>query len=136
MLWSRKLLVTAGLLGSLVVGHAAQPPGSLPLPPDSPPPPPLPPGQPVVTFAPSTPIRVMTHKEFAKCFNPIPGEHTVTLIHPYTGCPVTVCFTLPCETARRVVCDGNDFAVKYGLIRRVQVQFHKNGTYKVHYIGV
>jgi hypothetical protein len=37
----------------------------------------------------------MTLDELARCFVPVPGTHTLTLVNPVTGCPTTVSFTLP-----------------------------------------
>lgn len=94
------------------------------------PPTPPPPG-PVVAGA---PLAVPTHYEFAKAFQPLPGEHRVVLLHPYTCCPVEVCFKLPCGLCPRRVCaDRNDIEIQYGLIRQVKIQFYRDGSYKVKY---
>ncbi|HMP59870.1 MAG TPA: hypothetical protein PKD86_10990 [Gemmatales bacterium] len=79
-------------------------------------------------------IPVPTHIEFARCFQPIPGEHRAVMLHPYTCCPIEVCFRLPCEPcARRVRADRNDIEITYGLIRAVKIQFNRDGTYRVKY---
>jgi hypothetical protein len=50
------------------------------------------PNAPPMTLLPAPP---MTHQQFAAIFQPIPGTHKVVLLHPKTGRPVEVCFTLP-----------------------------------------
>ena len=40
-------------------------------------------------------VRVPTLEEFAATFRPAPGSYEVTILHSRSGCPVTVCFTLP-----------------------------------------
>jgi hypothetical protein len=58
-----------------------------------------------------TVLRPMTVGEFAACFKPTCGMHEVLLVHPRTGCPVKVCFTLPpgcprvCATKRKIEFD-------------------------------
>ena len=42
--------------------------------------------------------------EFAQVFKPAPGNYDVLMIHPVTGCPIRVCFTLPPGCPR--VCVG------------------------------
>jgi hypothetical protein len=54
------------------------------------------------------PVRPLTVNEFVGAFKPLPGQYQVLLIHPKTGCPVKVCFTL-----------------KPGCIRKVRVNSHK-----------
>jgi hypothetical protein len=105
-----------------------------PPPPVTPPPPPVevlppPPGAVIL------PGRLMTHKEFAACVAPVAGQHQVTLVHPYTCCPVTVCFCLPCGCPK-VRADKNDLEFRYGLFRKVEIKFCKDGTYKVRYRNV
>ncbi len=40
------------------------------------------------------PVRPLTVNEFVSAFKPLPGQYEVLLVHPKTGCPVKVCFTL------------------------------------------
>lgn len=54
------------------------------------------------------PVRPLTVNEFAASFQPLPGRYEVLLIHPKTGCPVKVCFTL-----------------KPGCIRKMRATSHK-----------
>lgn len=77
-------------------------PQAVPVPPPAPPvavPPPPPP-------VPVTPVpegRPQTLREFASTFRPAPGTWQATLLHPRTGAPVTVTFTLPAGTPRVIV---------------------------------
>jgi hypothetical protein len=48
-----------------------------------------------VVPAPPAVVRVPTLEEFAATFRPVPGTYEVTILHSRSGCPVTVCFTLP-----------------------------------------
>lgn len=62
-----------------------------------------------------------------------PGEHNVLFIHPYTCCPVEVCFCLPCGCYELVCKDGciggKRLVFKYpGLHNDVVIKFKKNGT--------
>jgi hypothetical protein len=52
---------------------------------------------PVVVTPPPAPVVVTapTLEEFAATFRPAPGTYEVTVRHSRSGCPVTVCFTLP-----------------------------------------
>lgn len=49
--------------------------------------------------------------DFARGFQPVPGNYEVLFVHPVKGCPVRVCFTLPpgcprvCLSKRAVVFD-------------------------------
>src|SRR5579875_3701130 len=59
------------------------------------------------------PLRPLTVSEFVATFKPLPGKYEVLLIHPKTGCPVKVCFTLPPGCIRNV---------RYGPQNRVRLQ--------------
>ena len=52
------------------------------------------------------PVRPLTVNEFVSAFKPLPGQYEVLLVHPKTGCPVKVCFTLKpgCIRTVRVKC--------------------------------
>ncbi|MBI1913184.1 MAG: hypothetical protein HYS12_00240, partial [Planctomycetes bacterium] len=56
-----------------------------------------PPAQPVPLpgSVPVLPTRPLTVREFVCSFQPTCGTHSVVLLHPFTNCPVNVCFTLP-----------------------------------------
>jgi hypothetical protein len=56
----------------------------------------------------------MTLDELARYFVPVPGTHTVTLINPVTGCPTTVCFTLPDCALKRVCAGKRSVVFDYG----------------------
>jgi hypothetical protein len=101
--------------------------------------PPQPPAPPTV-FAPGEPIpgypappAPMTLAQFARCFQPTPGHHTVCLIHPVTCRPVTVCFDLPYGCAcPKVKLHRRSVEFDYGK-REVEIEFRRNGSYKVDY---
>jgi hypothetical protein len=96
---------------------------NVPVPP--PPPSPLPP-----VAAPSTPALCVS--DFVASFRPLPGKYEVTLIHPKTGCPVPVCFTLPgCSCPCHVTCTKHALRFDYGK-NLVVLRFRHNGTITVH----
>lgn len=72
-------------------------------------------------------IRAMTPHEFACTFKPECGSYEVVLIHPCTGCPVRVCFTLrPC--CRGVIDHGNRLEFDYGcFLKDTVIRFNRNG---------
>lgn len=119
------LLVQAGIAAAASVQD--NPP---PLPKE---PPPVMPGQPGgQVLPPPGPVVVHTafrHQEFAKMFKPVEGTHKVTFIHPYTCCPVDVCFTLPCGCPK-VICKKNELEFSYGR-KEVEIRFYKCGDVKV-----
>lgn len=65
-----------------------------------------------------------------------PGQHQITFIHPYTCCPVTVCFCLPCGCYRLECGDGlcaEKLTFSYpGLFNDVVIKFKKNGSVVVN----
>ena len=109
-------LLALGLLAAIVLASVApsapaqvygpivQPAPSVPVVPDAPLPPQVVPAPPPAIV----PVRPLTVNEFAASFQPLPGRYEVLLIHPKTGCPVKVCFTL-----------------KPGCIRKVRATSHK-----------
>jgi hypothetical protein len=108
------LLALVGLAGmapsaqAQALGPIDPPPPAAPVVPGSPDIP-LPPPQVVPAPPPAVlPVRPLTVNEFAASFRPLPGRYEVLLIHPKTGCPVKVCFTL-----------------KPGCIRKVRATSHK-----------
>jgi hypothetical protein len=109
-------LLAAAVLVGVASSAQAQDYGSYGPPPTVAPPavslaPGLPAGPQVVPVLPAPallPVRPLTVSEFAASFRPLPGRYEVLLIHPKTGCPVKVCFTL-----------------KPGCIRTVRVNSHK-----------
>jgi hypothetical protein len=48
---------------------------------------------PGATTAPVVPVRYPTHAEFARGFNPLPGNYEAVMLHPYSCCPVRICFS-------------------------------------------
>lgn len=65
-----------------------------------------------------------------------PGEHKISVIHPFTCCPVDVCFCLPCGCYRLECKDGclaKRLVFKYkGLCNDVVIKFKKNGDVVVN----
>jgi hypothetical protein len=74
----------------------------------------------------------MTLDEFAAAFKPCPGTHRVCLIHPRTGQPVDVEFTLPPGVPRKVRVLRRDLEFDYGR-QEVDVRFLLRGGVKVVY---
>ncbi|SRR5579875_144957 len=69
------------------------------------------------------PLRPMTVNEFASTFKPLPGRYEVLLVHPKTGCPVKVCFTLPPGCIRGVRAAGHKIVFDYKCQRDVVIRF-------------
>lgn len=112
-------LASAAPFASAQFAPVAPPPpaGTLPLPqpmPDLPPPA-------------VVPVRPLTVNEFAASFKPLPGTYEVLLIHPKTGCPVKVCFTLPPGCIRKVRVNGHKIDFVYKCQRDVVIRFLFNG---------
>ena len=86
------------------------------------------------TEAPVPVVTAMTLQEICCCgvLNELPpGLHQITVIHPHTCCPVTICFCLPCG-CYDVVCGKGLCATKLrfkypGLCNDIVIKFRKNG---------
>ena len=86
---------------------------------------PVPPPAPVI-------VQVPTLEEFAASFRPAPGTYEVTLRHSRSGCPVTVCFTLPAGCPK--VCLSRhqldfeypceDVRIRCQIFGKVKVSYH------------
>jgi hypothetical protein len=72
---------------------------------------------------------IMTPEQFARVFKPLPGKYEVTLIHPGSKRPVTVCFTLP-DGCPRVTAHHRDLIFDYGR-QEVHVRFAIGGRVRV-----
>ena len=84
-------------------------------------------------FGPPPFAQPLTIEEFVKCFQPFPGAYRVTLIHPKTCKPVTVCFELPdCGCPPKVRSGRRYVEFDYGK-REVEILFRHNGTVDVDY---
>jgi hypothetical protein len=83
--------------------------------------------------APGPAARPLTVREFAGSFRPTCGTHTVVLVHPFTGRPVEVCFTLPADGVNVKVKRGlrERIEFSYGRKRGVEIVFLRNGAVKV-----
>jgi hypothetical protein len=55
----------------------------------------VPPQPPIELGPPPAPVKAPTLAEFASAFKPMAGTHQVVILHPVTGEPVNVTFTLP-----------------------------------------
>ena len=92
--------------------------------------PPFPPPYPGVPFPPPVPA-APTVEQFAAGFQPTPGTHHVVILHPSTGRPVPVCFTLPAGFPR---IDFGKRHVEYDFGKlEVTLRFRSNGTVEVDY---
>jgi hypothetical protein len=97
---------------------------------------PLPPPQPV-PFLPTVPtmpapaivpVVPMTVADFVASFKPLPGKYEVLLIHPKTGCPVKVCFTLPPGCLRTVRSNTHKIVFVYKCQHDVVIRFLHSGN--------
>jgi hypothetical protein len=73
---------------------------------------------------------IMTIKEFASSFKPSPsgGKYEVVLQHPTTGKPVTVAFTLPPGSPKKITAGRLRLEIRYAKGRPVVVRFFRNGN--------
>lgn len=76
-------------------------------------------------------LRAMTHYEFAACFKPTPGCHEALLIHPGSGCPMLIRFTLP-PGCPRVCVSRRELTFDYGC-REIEIRFKLFGKVAVNY---
>jgi hypothetical protein len=107
-----------------VIGVEGLPP---PIPAPPPPPPAVPPAQPAPPPpAAAVPARPPTLAEFAAGFQPAPGTYEVVLIHPVTGSPITVAFTLPAGSPRKVHVRRRELEFNYGR-HFVRLHFDRRG---------
>lgn len=75
---------------------------------------------------------VMTVDEFARSFQPLPGTYEVTLLHPKTCCPVTVCFTIPpCHCVKKVKASKHSIRIEIEHRRDVVINFRHSGKVDV-----
>jgi len=109
------------------------PPSPIVVVPQTPPPPPGPivvvPQPPLPPPSVVVPLKPLTHREFAKIFRPIPGNYQVVLIHPGSGAPVNVSFTLPPGNPR-VRVHPRELVFDYGR-HEVEIRFAIHGKVKV-----
>lgn len=87
---------------------------------------PIPAVPPPSVSLPAVPVRYPTHREFAASFHPAPGNYEVMMLHPYTHCPVKVCFSLPPGCIRKVAADRNELRFNYGKWE-LEVHFKRDG---------
>jgi hypothetical protein len=83
----------------------------------------------LLTTGPTTP-RAQTLAEFATTFQPKPGNYEVELLHPGTGQPVKVAFTLPDGTPSKVHLRRRALVFDYGR-RSVGIHFLLGGRVRV-----
>jgi hypothetical protein len=113
-MWSKGMVCLASLAACLVVAEGAPAQEIAPAPT-----PELTPAPPVIELP---IVRPMSLGEFAANFQPAPGTYEVLLLHPKTGCPVSVTFTLPCGCPRRVVVTRREVVFDYGR-EKVVIRF-------------
>ena len=92
--------------------------------------------QPVYVPPPANPQpgpRALTLAEFSRFFTPIPGKHDVWIVHPSTGWPVQVCFTLPGGLMRDYKVDKRSIRFEFECGTEVDIDFRNNGTVRVEY---
>jgi len=93
-----------------------------------------PPAQPIPLpgSVPALPTHPLTVKEFVCAFQPTCGKHSVVLLHPFTNCPVNVCFTLPsgCGKVKTKKCLRERIIFDYGR-KEVEIVFLRNGGVRV-----
>jgi hypothetical protein len=94
-----------------------------------------PPAQPVPlpgSTVPLDPARPLTVKEFVCSFQPTCGTHSVVLLHPFTNCPVNVCFTLPsgCGKVKVKKCLRERVVFDFGR-KEVEIVFLRKGGVRV-----
>jgi hypothetical protein len=83
-----------------------------------------------VAAAQDVPLPPPNHYDFARTFVPTPGRHHVVVIHPGSGAPVQVSFSLPHGIPqvrtypRRIIFD-------YGTVE-VEIHFAMCGLVQVH----
>jgi hypothetical protein len=114
------LLVVLGL-ASAASSATAQPPPPVPVAPEGA----LPPPQILPSLPPPAviPVQPLTLSQFAASFQPLPGKYEVLLVHPKTGCPVKVCFTLPPGCLRGVRVTGHKIVFDYKCQHDVVIRF-------------
>jgi hypothetical protein len=113
----RFLFAPPALLGMALLAPADPP--TYPYEPGGPPPP--------VPIPTAELVRVPTVAQFAALFDPKPGRYEVELIHPLTGCPVKVCFTLPAGCPRKVVVRPRSLDFQYARFD-VVLRFRRDGS--------
>ncbi len=85
----------------------------------------------IVTPAPLA--RPLSVREFASVFKPVCGSHQVMLVHPFTGCPVQVCFNLPNGCPKVKVHFRRELEFNYGRQGNVEIHFDRSGRTWVEY---
>jgi hypothetical protein len=85
----------------------------------------------IVPVPPAAPTKGLTLDEFAAGFRPVAGTHEVVFLHPGSGQPVTVTFTLP-EGSPKVRVHKREIVFDYGK-HDVEVHFRIGGRVQVRY---
>jgi hypothetical protein len=120
MLSTSRTILSLAIVGCFCADLTAQPPVVELIP--------SPPSQPEIAIP--LPPTIPTVEMFAKTFCPTAGKFEVTLIHPKTCCPVTVCFCLPCKEACKVT--ANKHALRFSYKGKdVVIRFKHDGTVSV-----
>lgn len=77
----------------------------------------------------------LTLDQFSRVFVPTAGRHHYRIIHPRTGFPVDVCFTLPhCGKLDRLEVSRNRIEIELDRPDfEVEIEFRSNGTVRIDY---
>jgi hypothetical protein len=78
------------------------------------------------------PAYIMTHVEFARGFRPVAGNYEVVLLHPCTGRPVKVCFSLPHGCPEEIHVERDEIEFEYDDVE-VEIEFKRDGRVRVNY---
>lgn len=76
--------------------------------------------------------RPFTLREFARAFDPAPGDYGVTFVHPRTGELVDVYFSLPHDDLEEVNVDRDRIEFDYDD-HEVELRFLRDGRVRVEY---
>lgn len=79
--------------------------------------------------------QVLSLKQFSRVFAPTPGRHHYWIVHPRTGQPVAVCFTLPnCGKLDRFEVGSDWIEIEFDRPDfEVEINFRKNGRVEIEY---
>ena len=78
------------------------------------------------------PASFPTHAEFARSFQPLPGQYEVVLMHPYSCQPVKICFALPDACLKKTRVEKGELEFDYGKLE-VELRFKRDGRVNVEY---
>jgi hypothetical protein len=94
---------------------------------------PNPPTTNVIGSSPQQTVRAMTISEFARAIRPQQGTYDVVLVHPATGNPVRVRFTLPPGSPKTIRLQNRQVQFNYAVGQNVTLRFNPDGRVSVLY---